>query len=205
MKIHTVFVTFNRLELTQQAIESYLDTVDVPHTYMVVDNASTDGTQEWLIEQDHPAIFMPENRFPGPAANAGWAVAPPDATVLHRADNDFVFLPGWCAAVAERFWDPHVGQVGLRTDEEEFHNGHNVGGNSALRRSLWDAGLRYDERPWGHKSIPRGYTEDSLLSPAVVEMGYVWTRVTRPCIRPISRESASDPYYERTWRLRGIL
>ena len=54
VKIHTVFITYNRLELTKQAIESYLETVTVPYTYMVVDNASEDGTKEWLNTWDHP-------------------------------------------------------------------------------------------------------------------------------------------------------
>lgn len=204
MKLHTVFVTFNRLELTRVAIQSYLDTVDVPFTYMVVDNASSDGTQEWLIEHDHPAIMLGENRFPGFATNQGWLVAPDDADVLHRADNDFRFLPGWCSSVEEALADPRVGQVGLRTDEEEMFAEWNVGGNCAIRRSLWDAGLRYDERPWGDESIPKGWTEDSLMSPAVREMGFEWTRVSRPCIVPTSSEDPDDPYYQRTWRLRGI-
>jgi len=202
--IHTVFVTFNRLELTKQAIESYLETVDVPHTYMVVDNASEDGTVEWLIEHDHPAILLPENRFPGFATNQGWWVAPAEATVLHRSDNDFRFLPGWCETLSEALAPPEVGQVGLRTDEEEMHAEWNVGGNCAIKRELWDKGLRYDERPWGD-AYPKGWTEDSLLSPAVLEMGYRWTRVDRPCIVPTSSEDPNDPYYQRTWEVRGIL
>jgi glycosyltransferase involved in cell wall biosynthesis len=204
MKLHSVFVTYNRLELTKIAIESYLETVSVPFTYMIVDNASTDGTQEWLIEEDYPAVFLDENRFPGYAANQGWDRAPAEMDVLHRADNDFRFLPGWCDALADALADPRVGQVGLRTNEEELFAEWNVGGNCAIRRSLWDAGLRYDERPWGHPDIPKGWTEDSLLSPAVKEMGFEWTRVTRPCIVPTSTEDPNDAYYRRTWELRGI-
>lgn len=204
MKLHTVFVTFNRLELTKIAIESYLETVSVPFSSVVVDNASSDGTREWLNQAGHRAILLTENRFPGYATNFGWREAPADATILHRADNDFRFLPGWCETLAEALESPLVGQVGLRTDEEELRNENNVGGNCAIRRSLWAAGLRYDERPWGHPDIPAGWTEDSLLSPAVREMGFEWTRVARPCIVPTSTEDPRDPYYLRTWRLRGI-
>lgn len=204
MILHTVFVTFNRLELTKQAVESYLETVDVPHTYLVVDNASTDGTDLWLVENDIPAIMLNENRFPGFATNQGWMCAPAEADVLHRSDNDFRFLPGWCEVLAAALEPADVGQVGLRTDEEEMHAQWNVGGNCAIKRELWDRGLRYDERPWG-EAYPKGWTEDSLLSPAVLEMGYRWTRVTSPCIAPTSSEDPSDPYYQRTWELRGIL
>ena len=48
LKLHTVFVTYNRLELTKRAIESYMETVTVPHQFIPIDNASTDGTREWL-------------------------------------------------------------------------------------------------------------------------------------------------------------
>ena len=45
MKLHTVFITYNRLELTKRAIASYLETVSVSVLgFMVVDNGSTDGT-----------------------------------------------------------------------------------------------------------------------------------------------------------------
>ena len=213
MKLHTVFITYNRLELTKQAIESYLETVSVPFTLAVVDNASTDGTADWIkdfcentyvIGPQDPYDFyiMPSNVYPGPATNFGWSVAPLDATHLHRADNDFAFLPGWCEEVERIFQADKVGQVGLRTDEEECFARWNVGGNNVIRRELWDQGLRYDERPW--PEYPPGYSEDSYFSPSIVQMGYTWTRVKRPCIRSLSQESWDDPYYRDSWEARGM-
>lgn len=212
MKLHTVMVTYDRLECTKQSLLSYLSTVTVPHTLAVVDNGSTDGTAEWLTdfeEQDSSRhiVLLPENRYPGYASNIGWEFAPYDATHLHRADNDWTFLPGWCDTVQEAFADPQVGQVGLRTDKEEcFPNGQtvpwNVGGNNIIRRELWDAGLRYDERPW--PELPAGHSEDTYLSPAVEAMGYTWRRVSRPCIVGNSVESRHDPYYQRSYRARRI-
>ena len=124
MKLHTVMVTFNRLECTKQSLASYLDTVTMPFTLVVVDNASTDGTQDWLNENFWNAtadelILLSENKYPGYATNRGWEQAPADADFLQRADNDWTFQSGWCAAVEEAFADPEVGQVGLRTDREE--------------------------------------------------------------------------------------
>lgn len=216
VKLHTVFITYNRLELTKRAIESYLDTVTVPWTACIVDNGSTDGTEEWFFERfnEEPLGFtgLGENKYPGYATNLGWSFGfvweggdiNPDPTHLHRADNDFIFLPGWCDEVAERFSEnPRLGQLGLRTDEEELHNTHNVGGNCVIPREIWDAGLRWDERPWPEiKTV--GYTEDSFMSPAVVRMGWEWGRVKRPCIQPISVEDPDDPYYIQTWADRGI-
>jgi len=210
MKLHTVFITYNRLELTKRAIESYLETVTVPYEYVVSDNGSTDGTQEWLEERDLPRILNYENRYPGWAANYAWGRRLTDATHLHRADNDHVFLPGWCEAVEYEFQPEKVGLVGLRTSEEELHARTNTGGNCVVRRSLWDEGLRWDERTWPElrDQMGAGITEDSLMAPSVLKMGYRWTRVRRPCIVPISSELPDSdpdwPYYLKSFRDRGI-
>ncbi len=212
MKLHTVFITYNRLELTKRAIRSYLDTVSVPYTLWVVDNGSSDGTDKMLREFGFPgmAVIFGENLYPGRAGNQGWSMVESDATHLQRADNDHIFLPGWCEALEEEFQPLTVGLVGLRTAEEEMHARTNVGGNCVIRRELWDKGLRWDERTWPQlrEECGPGITEDSLLSPAVVKMGYLWKRVRRPCIVPISSELPDTdpdwPYYLQTFRDRGI-
>jgi len=214
MNMHTVMVTYNRLELTKQAVDSYLETVTGPWSLTVVDNNSTDGTKEWLrwwIRNEAPInrtkiLLLGQNKYPGYATNRGWEDAEEDTSLLHRADNDFVFLPGWDTHVRLRFsTDLRLGQLGLRTDEEELHNRHNVGGNCVIRKQLFDEGLRYDERPWPKiaAKVP-GYTEDSFLSPEVKRMGWEWGRVTVPCIQSISQESEDDPYYQQTWADRGM-
>ena len=207
MNIHTVMVTYNRLELTKQAIASYFATRTGPGSLVVVDNCSTDGTWEWLHQQDSLMVIpLEENKYPGFATNRGWEQAPENTVLLHRADNDFVFLPDWETHVRLIFSvEARLGQLGLRTDGEELHNEHNVGGNCVIRKELWDEGLRYDERPWPKiaAKVP-GYTEDSFLSPQVRVMGWEWGRVTQPCIRPISSEDPDDPYYVQTWADRGM-
>ena len=205
--LHSVIVSYNRLELTQQAIRTYLDTVSLPFTMVVVDNGSDPDVVDWLLdasEQDGRWWVLPlgENRFPGFATNRGWERMPPETTLLHRGDNDFSYLPGWQNEVVKRMKDG-VGQVGLRTNKEEMNARYNVGGNNVIHRRLWDEGLRYDERPWGAE-YPPGWTEDSLLSPAVVALGWKWTRVRKPCIVSLSYENPDDEYYRRSWELRGI-
>ena len=216
MKLHTVFITHNRLELTKRTIESYLETVTAPFTACVVDNGSTDGTQDWLFhfgmaagawEDDDSRLrvmLWDDNRYPGAATNAGWVWAE-DATHLHRSDNDMEYLPGWCDQVKRRFVDPKVGQVGLRTDAEDEYAA-NTGGNCVIRRELFDAGLRYDERPWPQirEEVGDGYSEDSFFSARVKQMGYTWTRVKRPCIRNLASGDWKDPYYVESYGVRGI-
>lgn len=205
--LHSVVVSYNRMELTKQAIDTYIETVSVPFSLTVVDNASDEATAEWLInhskECGYDVILLPVNRFPGYATNRGWEKMPEQTTHLHRGDNDFAYLPGWCEEMLRRF-KKGIGQVGLRTGKEELKARSNVGGNNVILRRLWDEGLRYDERPWGEQ-YPPGWTEDSLFSPEIKRRGWDWVRVKRPCIQSLSREDPTDSYYQETWAIRGIV
>jgi glycosyltransferase involved in cell wall biosynthesis len=184
-------------------VESYLVKVSVPFSLVIVDNGSSKETTNWLLENyDYGVILLKQNKYPGFACNRGWEMAPSDADFLHRADNDFIYKEGWCEHVMERFQDPELGQLGLLTDEEENWAPSNVGGNNVIRRELWDKGLRYNETPW--PELPHGWSEDSYLSPAVLEMGYTWGRVTRSCIMGISTPDPRDSYYQKTYRDRHI-
>ena len=205
--IHTVIVSYNRRELTEKCVETYMATVTLPYSLVIVDNNSEIETKRWLasLDQDsqHRVLFLGRNRYPGYATNRGWEIMPPATTLLHRSDNDFAFLPGWCNVVTAAFDSyPSLGQLGLRTDKEELFAEKNVGGNNVISRKLWDEGLRYDERPWS--KFPAGYTEDSFFTPEVVKRGWAWGRVTRPCIVPTSVESPDDPYYRSSWGVRRI-
>ena len=203
MKIHTVFISYKRLELLRQALESYFETITLPHSVVVVDNGSP-GSEEMLTWEFGPVIYyrLKQNHYPGFACNRGWEMAPANATHLHRADNDFNFLPGWCEEVARRFRDPKLGQLGLRTDKQEGAGELNVGGNCVIRRDLWDAGLRYDETPW--PELPVGFSEDSFFSPAVEKMGFKWRRARTTCITPNETVDVDDPYYHESWGARRI-
>jgi len=209
------------LELTKRTIESYLETVTVPHVIWVADNASTDGTQEWIRENITEVgmgfTLYKENLYPGRATNESWDIAVGHDGALvalwddegpshfQRSDNDMEYLPGWCEEVAHFFLSEKVGQVGLRTDAEDEY-AKNTGGNCVIRRELWDKGLRYDERPWPQirQEVGDGYSEDSFFSAQVQKLGYTWTRVKRPCIRNLASGDWKDPYYQQSYGVRGI-
>lgn len=129
MKLLIVLITYQRLEYTQRTLKSLGKTLDIPATIMIVDNNSTDGTQEFIkslalkpIHWGFPAGFMhvilnPENYYPGKACNIGWAEGLkylPDATHLMRCDNDMDFEPNW-ASKAQQYFEamPILGQLGL--------------------------------------------------------------------------------------------
>ena len=52
MKVAAVTITFNRLELTKQTIDSFYSKTNVDY-HLFIDNGSTDGTQEWIKQYDH--------------------------------------------------------------------------------------------------------------------------------------------------------
>ena len=198
MRLLSVIVSHNRLELTRRAVESYLQTATVPHVLIVVDNASTDGTVEWLrrTAHDEPRRFFyvarGSNGHAGAALNEGAALGLgdpvsldptftlEDATHLHFSDNDVEFLPGWCDEIDRRFaGDYALGQLGLL--EEKYERGcMNVGNNCVIPRRVWDEGVRWPEQPW-HGEIEMssqirrvGWSVERVDRPVLIHHGWDW-------------------------------
>ena len=97
MRLAAVVVTFNRLAQLKLTVNRLLDE-DVDHV-IVVDNASTDKTPEWLTEQDHPrlkVLRLAENAGGAGGFEAGMTetrnIFDPDWTVL--MDDDAHPEPG---------------------------------------------------------------------------------------------------------------
>jgi len=60
-KIAAVVVTFNRLELLKQCIESLRNQTHKLDEIFIINNSSTDGTLDWLNEQNDLTIINQEN------------------------------------------------------------------------------------------------------------------------------------------------
>jgi len=114
-------VTYNHLELTQLCYESVRRFTAYPNYEIVfVDNASTDGTREWLEEMaaaegDVRALLNEENR--GFAAANNQAFAEASGEIFCLLNNDTVVTPGWLwemVHVLRR--NPGVGLVGPSTN-----------------------------------------------------------------------------------------
>lgn len=67
ISISTVVLNWNRADLLRRTLESYEQTIVVPHEVIIVDNASTDGSRQ-VIEnfcrghQMAQALLLDENR-----------------------------------------------------------------------------------------------------------------------------------------------
>ncbi len=107
-----VIVTHNQLEYTRQCLESIRRLTDEPYELIVVDNASTDGTVDYLRAMPYVQLIANDaNRgFPA-AANQGIGVASGQQILL--LNNDTVVTTGWLGRMLRALRrDPQIGLVG---------------------------------------------------------------------------------------------
>lgn len=155
-RLHAVVVSYKRLPLLRQCVESFVRTTTCAYSLRIVDNGSPPDVVTWIVRESarlgYLYTLLAENHYPGYAANVGWEVAPADATLLMRSDNDSLWLPGWSDDMLEAFTDPDVGQYGPVAEGDEPWTSKPdwpVGGNTVIRRELFtDWMVRYDETPW---------------------------------------------------------
>lgn len=209
MHIHTVLVSYKRRELTEKALQAYLDTVSVPHSLIIVDNGSPPETTDWLVSLDVATLFLDKNYFPGYATNRGWERMPQETSLLHRLDNDIQLLPGWCENAIDAFKDSKVGQYGLLgLGDKEWLRDNGLypaevpswpcGGNSIIHRKVYEGGLRYSERPW----YEGGILEDHQMTLDVWRMGY--TRVFASDVVMEYMSGRDEEYDKEIKKLKGL-
>jgi GT2 family glycosyltransferase len=115
-----VIVTHEGLPFTKLCLETLLaGTAEPAAEVLVVDNASRDGTFEYLIEtaERDARVHIVANRenlgFPA-ACNQGLALA--RATALVLLNNDTMVAPGWLGRLLAALEDNQVGLVGPVTN-----------------------------------------------------------------------------------------
>jgi GT2 family glycosyltransferase len=118
-----VIVTYGNLAFNRTCLESILTRTAWPSIELIfVDNASVDGTREWL-ERERATCPVPievianaENRGFAAAVNQGLSAAKGEFLCL--LNNDTVVTEGWLSAlVAHLEGDPGLGLVGSSTNE----------------------------------------------------------------------------------------
>lgn len=102
-EVSIIIPVFNQLQYTKGCIDSLLrDTQRVPYEIIVIDNASTDGTREYLETKSRDLdrtrdclipIFNEKNLGVAPAWNQGLKAAKGD--YLAVLNNDILVTPGW--------------------------------------------------------------------------------------------------------------
>lgn len=119
--VSIIVVTYNNLDLTTACIESLIRNTTHPnYEIIVIDNASTDGTQSYLRQLSSLEIpvrisLNRENRGFAAANNQGLGMATGDVLVL--LNNDTLVPKGWLDPLIRHLNDPSVGLVGPVTNE----------------------------------------------------------------------------------------
>ena len=115
-----VVVTYDNLAFTRMCLESLLANTEGPnYEVIVVDNASTDGTPEYLRELAqlhlHVRLVLNDHNLGfAPANNQGLVLARGD--VLALLNNDTIVPPGWLSGLVRHLDDPAVGSIGPVTN-----------------------------------------------------------------------------------------
>ncbi len=119
--VSVIVVTHDGLGWTRLCLESVERRTDWPRFEVIVaDNASTDGTREWLGDAERRgsvvAVMLPDNR--GFAAGVNAAAAKAHGRYLCILNNDTVVTRGWLGALVRHLErDPGLGMVGPSTNE----------------------------------------------------------------------------------------
>ena len=92
--VNICMVTYNRLDFTQQAIDSIVTHTRFPHVITVADNNSQDGTRDYLSRLHSKGIIknlilLNENIGIARASNLAWQMEP-EAEYYLKYDNDIV-------------------------------------------------------------------------------------------------------------------
>lgn len=119
--VSILVVTHDGLAWTRTCLESLDRRTDWPRFEVIVaDNASTDGTREWLGDEERlgklRAVLLPDNR--GFAAGVNAAAAGSHGTYLCLLNNDTIVTRGWLSALVRHLEaSPDLGMVGASTNE----------------------------------------------------------------------------------------
>jgi GT2 family glycosyltransferase/glycosyltransferase involved in cell wall biosynthesis len=115
-----IVVTYNNLDYNKLCLNSIYEKTHYPDfEVIVVDNNSTDGTREFLIqfERTHPGlrvILNDHNVGFAAANNQGIDIATGDYIVF--LNNDTIVTPGWLSRLIYYLGDPAIGMVGPVTN-----------------------------------------------------------------------------------------
>jgi len=120
-KASIIIITWNNLEHTQKCIQSVLADQTWPNfELIIVDNASTDGTTDYLKElSDRYAnvhLILNEENFGFAAGNNLGLQQAQGSEYIALLNNDTVVPIGWLARLLRHLKDPAIGMIGPVTN-----------------------------------------------------------------------------------------
>jgi GT2 family glycosyltransferase len=116
-RVAVVILTWNALDYTKRCLQTLRDLTDHPSwRVVVVDNGSTDGTPEWLGEQDWLTVICNDRNLGfTKGCNIGMDATEPDEDVVLMNNDIIVVDPDWLTRLQEiAYADATTGVVGTR-------------------------------------------------------------------------------------------
>ena len=104
----------NGLEFTRVSLRTLQQTVDLsPHELILIDDASADGTAEFLDQLQTPCRVIHHEERAGYAVGMNRGAAMASGELLCLLNNDLIFTPGWLPPMLRAFEKfPNAGVVG---------------------------------------------------------------------------------------------
>ncbi len=151
--IDLAFVTYNRVDYTRKSLASILADPTEEFSLTIWDNASTDGTAEYLRREVRDPrireiVYSRTNIGQIPAVNQIWSQSKAD--LLGKLDNDCIMTPGWTRILAKAHEDiPKLGVVAcfhfFESDFDYSRAAHKIQkfGSHRILRHPWTCGTGF--------------------------------------------------------------
>lgn len=180
-RVSVVVLTHNNLELTKVCLNSVIERSQYSNLeIVVVDNASTDGTIDYLAEfqRRHSTVKVIFNRYNvGFAAGNNLGLAAATGEYLVLLNNDTVVTEGWILTLLHHLSDhPEIGLLGAVTN--------NIGNEAQIKIDY--AGL--DEMPKSARAYTLTHLGELLFLRTVAFFCVMMPRRTYTLCGPISEE-----------------
>lgn len=119
MEISIIIPVFNQLKYTKQCVRSIKQNTRVDYELIVIDNGSTDGTEEFLRNDDDIiCIHNKTNLGYAKAINQGIAISTGKYLVL--LNNDCIVTHEWITRLLRVASKPNIGIVGVMSNYAQY-------------------------------------------------------------------------------------
>lgn len=113
-----IILTYNSRSTIEECLQSVLPTLSESDELIVIDNASTDGTREFLhdLVGRLPATIILNEQNLGFSAGCNLGILESRGQFVVLLNPDTVVTQGWLQGLMARFVDPQIGAVGPVSD-----------------------------------------------------------------------------------------